>query len=271
MIDQEIVRKVQLTQLDIIKKIDVVCKKHKIKYYLCAGSVLGAVRHNGFIPWDDDLDIMLPRNEYSKLLNILNTELPKEYWLQSYSTDEHYWQPFAKVRKLGTVYKEKGMEEFEDSRCGIWIDIFPMDYAGAKGSFQLKLKRYWVKMISFTLRVREFHLKNNSFSRRYVPSIMLLRCFPSTFLKKLQENIMFGNRQKAINYVNLASTYEIEKETYPIEWFECEIIYPFETERLPVPKEYNNYLKQLYGDYMQLPPMEKRVGHNMSGFCKILV
>lgn len=269
--DQALLKKIQFTQLEIMKNIDAVCKRHNIKYYLCAGTALGAIRHHGFIPWDDDLDIMLPREEYNRLLNALNIELSDQYWLQSYSTDEHYWQPFAKVRKTGTVYKEKGMEKFDDSRCGVWVDIFPMDYAGDKGTFGLKWKRYWVKVISFTLRIREFHLNNSSFSRRYAPAIMLLRCFPSSVLKRMQEKIMLGNKKKARNFVNLASTYEIDKETYPIAWFAEEIFTQFEDYVLPVPNGYEDYLKQLYGNYMELPPVEKRMGHNISEICKIII
>ena len=269
--DQKLLRKIQLIQLEIMKQVDTICKKHNIKYFLCGGTALGAVRHNGFIPWDDDLDIALPRDQYNRLLNVLKTELPEQYWLQSYATDEHYWQPFAKIRKVGTVYKEKGMEKLDDTACGVWIDIFPFDYAGKKGTFRLKWKGYWVKLISFTLRAREFHLKNSSFSRRYVPAILLLRCFPSSVLKKMQEKIMCGDTEKAMNFVCFAGAYGIKKETYPLVWFEELIDIPFEDAMLSIPKGYDNYLKQLYGDYMQLPPVDKRKGHNISDLCKIIV
>lgn len=269
--DNTLLRKIQLTQLEIVKEIDLICRNNRIDYYLCAGTALGAIRHNGFIPWDDDLDIMLPRGEYTKLLRVLNNELPKKYWLQSYETDPHYWQPFAKVRKLGTIYKEKGMESFADEKTGVWVDIFPMDFAKKKDSLSLKWTRYWVKMISFTLRVREFNLKNSSFSRRYALSICFLRLFPSTILKKIQERIMQSEEAGASYYVNLASTYEISKETFPIGWFIESSRVAFEDAELPVANGVHKYLQQLYGDYMKLPPEEKRNGHNISEICKVSV
>lgn len=194
--EKELLRKIQLTQLEIVKEIDLICKKNGIAYFLCAGTALGAVRHNGFIPWDDDLDIMLPRDSYDNLMKALKCQLPEKYWLQSYETDKHYWQPFAKVRKIGTVYKELGMESFDDKKSGIWVDIFPMDYVRDKDSHSLKWDRFWVKMISFTLRVREFKLKNSSFSRRYVFPIIFLRLFSSEKLKTMQERLMRGKKRK---------------------------------------------------------------------------
>lgn len=269
--DTTLLRKVQLTQLEIIKEIDLICKNNGIAYFLCAGTALGAVRHNGFIPWDDDLDIMLPRGDYEKLINALSNQLSENYWLQSYQTDPHYWQPFAKVRKLGTVYKEKGMEAFPDERTGIWVDIFPMDYVKKKGAVTSKWFRFWVKMISFTLRVREFKLKNSSFSRRYTLPIGFLRVFSSDFLKRIQEGLMQGKKEGATCFVNFASTYEVNKETYPIEWFSECVRIAFEDTELPIANGTHEYLQQLYGDYMKLPPVEKRTGHNMSEMCKVSV
>lgn len=267
--NNELLRNIQLTQLEIMKEIDRLCNKHDITYFLCAGTALGAIRHKGFIPWDDDLDIMCPRKDYKKLIEVMRKELSKDYWLQCYATDEHYWQPFAKVRKLGTVYKEKGMEQIEDAKCGIWVDIFPLDYAEKKGSFKLKWKRFWVKVISFSLRVTEFGLENGSFSRRYAPVIAILRCFPPNLLKKWQEDLMCGNEENVEWFVNLASTYEVDKETYPLEWFAEGVETPFEDSTFIIPKGYHEYLSQLYGDYMELPPLEKRRGHNISEVCEI--
>jgi len=267
--ENTLVRQIQLTQLEIMKEIDVVCRKEGIDYFLCAGTALGAVRHKGFIPWDDDLDIMLPRNEYVRLMEKLKNELSDKFWLQTYETDSHYWQPFAKVRKRGTLYKEKGMESIPDEKCGIWVDIFPMDYAKKKDSLSLRWARFWVKIISFTLRVQELKIKNSSFSRRYAPLIGVLRLCPSKILKMIQVNIMQSKGERAEYYVNLASTYEVNKETYPITWF-CEAKrVPFEDTELPIAIGAHEYLQQLYGDYLQLPPEEKRKGHNISDITKI--
>ncbi len=270
--EENLLRKIQLTQLEIMKVVDEICKKENIRYYLCAGTMLGGVRHQGFIPWDDDLDIMMPREDYRKLMEILKEKLPEEYWLQTYETDINYWQAFAKIRKKDTIYKEKGMEKISDEKCGIWIDIFPLDYAKKRGTIGLKIRRLLTKTISFSLRQREFGLKYSVFSRRYIPLLLFLGIIPKKQVKRLQEKIMEGGKNKSRKYlVNLASTYEIDKETYPKEWFENEEEIEFEDTRLSIPKDYDKYLKQLYGNYMKLPPVEKRKGHNISEFCNIVV
>lgn len=268
----ELLRKIQMVQLEIMKVVDRICEEENINYYLCAGSMLGGIRHQGFIPWDDDLDIMLPREDYAKLLEILKKKLPEEYWLQTYDTDSEYWQPFAKIRKKNTIYKEKGMENFPDEKCGIWIDIFPLDYASERGTYCLKVRRLLTKVISFSLRRREFGLKYSAFSRRYIPMLLLSELIPKKKIKELQERIMVWGGQKKRRYlVNLASTYEVDKEIYPIEWFEPRERIIFEDTRFNIPRNYDEYLKQLYGDYMKLPPIEKRSGHNISEISNIVI
>lgn len=270
--EKHVLKKIQITQLEMIKILDKICQEENIKYYLCAGTMLGGIRHQGFIPWDDDLDIMLPRKEYIKLLKVLKYKLPKEYWLQTYETDSNYWQAFAKIRKKNTVYKERGMENIPNEKCGIWIDIFPLDYAYKIGVF-LKIRQFFVRIISFSFRRRIFKLNYSAFSRRYFPILVFLNFIPKNFLVQIQEKIMIRNNRKYAKkyYVNLASTYDIYKETYPVDWFEETERIQFEDTYLNVFKEYDKYLTQLYGNYMQLPPLEKRKGHNIADLSDIIV
>ena len=270
MSDITVVRKVQLVELEIIKVIDKICRDNGITYYLCAGTALGAVRHKGFIPWDDDLDIMLKREDYDRLIELLKTELPSDLWLQCYDTDKNYWQPFAKVRKLGTVYKEKGQEKLPDEKCGVWVDIFPLDYAKKVG-VSLKLRRFITKTVSFSLRQRELGLKFSVFSRRYAPILILYRLFPKSLLKKLQLRAMKHSQKNKGLVVNLASTYEVNKETHLNEWFDNATETDFEDTKFLIPCGYDMYLKRLYNDYMQLPPEDKRRGHNINDFSNIVV
>lgn len=269
--DSVILRKVQLTQLEIMKYIDGVCRRNNIPYYLCAGSMLGAVRHNGFIPWDDDLDIMLLRGDYERLLDLLEKEETDMYWLQSYKTDADYWNPYAKLRKVGTVYKEKGMENLDDVKCGVWVDIFPLDYADSENSLMLRARKALVKTIGFSLRKRTFGMKIRAFSRRYIPALLLWQCFPIKMLKKLQEKLMRGSGKQKEHIANIASTYAIQKETYPYKWFQQTQAIAFEDTEFFVPNGYDMYLTKLYKNYMELPPVEKRQGHNISNESHIVV
>lgn len=106
--DRKTLRKVQLTQLEILKEVDRICTKHGIKYWLSGGTQLGAVRHNGFIPWDDDLDIDMMREDFNRFLKIARTELQESYYLQDWFTEKAYGLPFAKIRKNNTLFVEAG-------------------------------------------------------------------------------------------------------------------------------------------------------------------
>jgi lipopolysaccharide cholinephosphotransferase len=123
----EDVRKMQLMQLDILKEFDRICRKYGIKYTLCGGSMLGAVRHKGFIPWDDDIDVTVLREDYNKFSELCKTELdPDKYFYQSMETDSNYHLMYNRILLKGTAYIRAGQEHLK-ARTGIFVDIFPRD------------------------------------------------------------------------------------------------------------------------------------------------
>ena len=126
--NKEYLNKLHAELLIIMDEIDRVCKKNNLRYYLVGGSLLGAVRHKGFIPWDDDLDIAMPREDLNKLLEISASVLSPNYYVKWYQDDPRYWNPFPKICKRGTLFDEN-KEEWE--KTGLFIDIFPLDLSPA--------------------------------------------------------------------------------------------------------------------------------------------
>lgn len=125
---REQLRKLQLVELDILMELDRICRKHKIRYFLCGGTLLGAVRHGGFIPWDDDVDVGFFREDYERFCEMFQQEADRSnYFLQTWKTDPHYRWNYGKIRRLGTEHIRTGQEHMK-YRTGISIDIFPYDY-----------------------------------------------------------------------------------------------------------------------------------------------
>lgn len=269
--DKDTLRKVQLAQLEIFKQVQKIAKKHGITVFLAYGTLLGAVRHKGFIPWDDDLDLFVLRHEYDRLLDALRTELADPYFLQCYDVDPQYWQGFAKVRKKGTLYKEQATSKLDDSKCGIWIDIFPLDYAKHSG-FGLKLRKAFVQTIGFTIQKRVLQRPFSCFSRRYILAMLFWGMFPTKALQRWQVRCMRKASKKTSEVlVNIAGTDSIQKETFRAAWFSDSIKLPFEDILCDVPQGYSELLTHSYGDYMTPPPEDKRRGHNVDEQFPIIV
>lgn len=270
--DKDTLRKVQLTQLEIYKQVFEIAESNQITVYLYAGSLLGAVRHKGFIPWDDDLDLMVPRADYDRLMICLSKELPQQFWLQTYDTDPQYWQGFAKVRKKGTLYKEKDMHAIADEKCGIWIDIFPLDYAKKRDGIGLKFRKHLIQTIGFSLQKKILKRDLSCFSRRYIPAILFWSMFSAKVLQKWQVLCMRKASAKNAEYlVSLAGTDRVQKVAYKAEWFSGSVKLPFEDTVCFVPQGYDRMLAQLYGDYMTPPPEDKQRGHNVDEQFPIIV
>lgn len=243
--------------LGIAKEFHLICEKHNIPYYMVAGTMLGAIRHKGFIPWDDDMDFGVPRKYIKELISALKNELPNNYSVITPLDDYGVVNEIIKITDNRTIVAEVGKEHIPN-RMGIFIDVFPLDRSNDNWT---RLSRN--KLISIMLCINNL---------RYYPSsglmFKILRfvnlLIPRSMYFKLLSRIIPNKG----NYISCYSGAYGQKDTISAKYYGNPKLYRFETISLygvELPKE---YLRSLYGDYMQLPPEDKRHFHLKGIFWK---
>ena len=257
--DKETLKKLKEVEMEITDEIKRICDKHKLKYFLIGGSLLGAIRHKGFIPWDDDMDIGMFRKDYDLFIKYAKEELDKKYYLDSFETNKNYYLPFAKVRKNNTIFDEEENHHMNNHK-GIYVDIVPIDNATSEDNLRQKFQAIMTRSIIMTMfyknKIRPLK------ELRYKPLVLFLSIFSKQRLMKMQDKIMRIIKDDNSPYVViLAGSYNYKKETNKREIYLPLINIPFENRVYPGIKDYDTYLTKIYGDYMKLPPKEKRVNH----------
>lgn len=260
-------RKVQLLQLKLALKVKEICDRHKINYFLIAGSLLGAVRHNGFIPWDDDLDIGMLRKDYEKFLFFANKELPHYIFLQNWYTDKKMALPYTKLQLKNTKYIEQNIQRAEIEK-GIFIDIFPFDNVPQKKK-DLKKQKILSFFYTRVLLMKSNYIlwKKNQYLKRFIYIfIKIISFFYSyNFLHKKLEDIMKKyNNVPSKFIVNIGGSYGYDKEILFFEWINKTIDLNFENNQFSCPIMYKRYLQHFYGNYLKFPPENERYNrHNI--------
>lgn len=257
-----LLRKLQLTEAEMLDEIVRICKKHNLQYFLIGGTLLGAVRHKGFIPWDDDLDIAMPREDYEKFQAICVKELDEKYYLHSIDTDPEYWVGFIKIRKKNTVFEPKQDATIDTPYKGVYVDIFPLDNAKRERSIWQDIQAYACKgLVSFQYRRRHATMITKT-PIGIVILYPILSLFSIKTISKWISSIMQWNKDKNAKYfVNIGSFIDFHKQTMPKEKFLPSVEVEFEGKKYAAPKDYDYVLNRLYGDYMEIPPENKRVTH----------
>ena len=241
----------QQALLVILEEFDRVCKALDIPYILFAGTMLGAVRHEGFIPWDDDVDVLMLRKDYERFMNEAPSVLDLEKFYLQNEFSEHWPMFFSKLRVNNTTCFEKYHPKDRKMHHGIYIDIFPCDNA-AKTGFGRKLQFYASKVvISKSLDKRGYATKSKI--KKVV--IGLARLIPSKPFWKLATR---GRADSKYVHTFFAAASKYSKNIYPREYISERSDALFEGEAYPISKHYDKLLKILYGDYMRLPPPEER-------------
>lgn len=254
--NNDYITKLHSELLSIIDEVDKVCAKNGLRYYLAEGTLLGAVRHHGFIPWDDDLDIAMPRNDFERFIQIANSSMNNSFELVWSTTNKEYWQMFAKVVKKGTLFKEPGLKRF--TPLGIFIDIFPLDLS-SNYSNKVKIRKTWINHVNSVI----WYKNTFKLDFRHIPHLFLSLLFSNRKLHRLMNYLMISTKNLGdTHYVNYGSMYNIASQTMPVEWYGEGKRLSFEGRQFTVPTEYIKVLTSIYGsNFMKLPPEEKRRCH----------
>ncbi len=251
----EIQKKLFECEQEILDVIDDVCRKNNLRYSLAYGTLLGAVRHKGFIPWDDDIDIMMPRSDYDKLLKIWNDAAPKGYILQTYYDHPDYDNNFSKIRKDNTTFIMFDVEKTRSYHKGIFVDIFPAEYK-AEGKIGRKIQ---FAACALNLLYTRGYTSGAKGMQGKLEKMLLNTSIETRHKRKLQaEKIILKWKNKPSKYL-LPCTIDSCRLAYPAEMFDNLIEMEFNGKKYLATGCYDEFLKLRYGDYMQLPPEEDRV------------
>lgn len=264
----EELRRMQLVQLDMLCEIDRICKKCDIKYNIIAGTLLGAVRHKGYIPWDDDADTAMLREEYNKFRTACETELDKsKYFFEDHVTTKGYRWGFGRLMRKDTLYVRAGQEHMPYTQ-GVFVDVFPLD--GVPNNYVLRclhcFKCFCIRKIMWSAvgRIAD----KRAFMRVW---FSLLYKIPEKTLFNIYEKFIEKSNRKNTEYVRIL-TFPTPNKTYGYKrkWYEKSAPIEFEGKIFDGIADYDEYMTFKFGDYMQLPPQEQRTGHHYASKFKLI-
>lgn len=250
-------------QLEMLKTFDEFCEAHDIKYFLAYGTLIGAVREKGFIPWDDDVDVFMIREDYDKLLTF--NEISTDYKIVSYDNPQEYYHPYSycNITDTNTIMDEQ--LAIKPTKKGVFLDIFPLDVLPEDENTCAKVlerSRFLTKLHIGTLN------QFNGGLRNIVKNTIYHLVSNKYVIKKMIQNTHTGydnpsNRVAPLMFYpyNLP----IQKLVMNKDWF-VPIKVPFENVSLIIPEGYHHILTNIYGDYMTPPPIDRQVGHHMVGY-----
>ena len=255
---KEDLKKVHLAQLDLLIELKRVCDKNGIKFWLAYGSMLGAVRHKGFIPWDDDLDVAMTRADYKKLRAACDKDLDPEYEYQDWDVDTAFGFGYAKLRIRGTHFVEQNAVD-SSAHNGIFIDIFPYDN-GAPSIEEEKKDEKLFYVLKRRILAKNGYMPADAGLIKRIAYFAMKHCPGSvdSLKKKIEKKIEERAGQSSDYLICHYGAYGYMKERMPGSIFSEIVDCEFEKNVMPIPVGYKEYLTQLYRDYMQFPPESER-------------
>ena len=261
-LDDKVLRQLQMIELEMLLEVDRICSKNSINYNIIGGTLLGAVRHGGFIPWDDDADIAMLRKDYERFREVCKTELNSErFYFQDATETKGYRWSYGKIRRKGTLFLREHQEHMPYEQ-GVFIDVFPVD--GVPDNYILRALN---DLHCFCIRKLLW-----SEVGKYADSSIFKRwCFG--LMSKIPEQHILSHYEKLIKKRNRKVTKKVRIALMPLpnkgfgylrEWYEESAEYQFEGYTLKGIKNYHDFLVYEFGNYMELPPVEKRKVHPVS-------
>lgn len=258
-------KKLQMIEFEILQELDRVCKKHKITYHLFGGTLIGAVRHKGFIPWDDDIDICMRREDYNRFIDVCRKELNDSYFLQNYKTDPNFFHSFVRIRKNGTVVMQRQYKDI-DMHHGVFIDVFPYD--NIPDSAKAKKMQYTLMRVNRIIKNFKIKKKGN---KRNIKGAM--KDLVSLTVKPIPVRLFNSFETYLATYYNKKDTRTstLMVEAIQINHKRCATKndkfyetkeYAFEGQMFVGPRHYDEILTNMYGDYMALPKESDRQPHH---------
>ncbi|EDS75178.1 LicD family protein [Thomasclavelia spiroformis DSM 1552] len=263
----EELKQIQRVEYELLVEVKKVCEAHNIEYFLIGGTTLGAIRHKGFIPWDDDIDIGMTRANYEKFLKLAPLFLKDKYQLQTPNNDKNIPYFYSKIRINDTIFMEYCNRKI-NMHHGIYIDVFPFDivpdddveYKKMFDEFQHLIRLYSLRQIP------DLASKPSSLLgiiKYFIRKILhfILKIIPADFFKRklykvaTQYNDSNNSSYCCLNFPIFKTEYIKKEDLYPLR------NHKFVMDFFPIPNNYNQYLKTHYGDYMKLPEEDKQIGH----------
>lgn len=268
------IKETQEISLEILHTVAEICERQNLRYALIYGTLIGAVRHHGYIPWDDDVDIMMPRPDYARFLAYFK-EHQKEYpHLRVFNREECPEYPYM-ISRISDNRYEIEMANEKPFGMGVFIDIYPYDGLGntKKEAVRYGLKGDRLSSLCYQATREHFAIETTTSVVRKIIK------YPVWLFSKMIGKDYFQNKLEKLSGVKKYDSSEYvgcviwlswgEKDIFPRKWFDETVMMPFDKYEFRVPKHFDEVLRHEYGDYMQLPPEKDRVGHhNFRVYCK---
>lgn len=258
-LNKEELSKIKELELKILEEFDRICTKHQLNYTIAYGTLIGAVRHGGFIPWDDDIDVRMPREDYNKLKYHYKDELGENFFYQTHYTDPEYYYLMDKIRLNGTVFKESFVSKY-NIHHGVYIDVFPVDKIPNSKFLQI-LQYYTFHFFRIGLQSKYLMTEARHGKKKIMASLLRVIYAPFSLdylYRKAQEIATKYNNDESCKQVACFFSAAKKKDRFEKELALMTERRAFEDITVSAVVGYDKMLTQIYGDYMKFPPIEKR-------------